>query len=313
MDNFTHSLAGWALGQAGLKTRTRKGLAALVLGANAPDIDVFFQWAPWEPLATHRGVTHSLVAGALVLPVMLWGLLLLLDRVQVARGAQFKSGLALHKGWLLGLCFLGALTHPLLDLQNTYSVQLLSPFSGAWFHADGLFIIDVFIWGIVPLAIAWSRMREGQGRPHRGMVRAALVAIVAYLAFNIGLSDAAREAVLHRDPRATSIYASPDPIRFWQRTMIWRDSAGIRQAPFHPFAGRLGASGAPIDDGMDNPLVRRAIAADPALRRFLYWSTMPLAEVRQDGCIAHVTIGDARYGERAARARLSRETRLRTC
>ena len=33
MDNLTHSMAGWALGQAGLKTKTRKGLAALILGA----------------------------------------------------------------------------------------------------------------------------------------------------------------------------------------------------------------------------------------------------------------------------------------
>ena len=55
MDNFTHSLVGWALGQAGLKTKTRKGLAALILGANMPDIDVFFQWVSWAPLAMHRG------------------------------------------------------------------------------------------------------------------------------------------------------------------------------------------------------------------------------------------------------------------
>ncbi len=54
-----HSLTGWALGQAGLKTKSRKGLAALVLGANMPDIDVFFGWVPWAPLATHRGFTHG--------------------------------------------------------------------------------------------------------------------------------------------------------------------------------------------------------------------------------------------------------------
>ncbi len=93
MDNFTHSLAGWALGQAGLKAKTRKGLAALILGANMPDIDVFFGWVPWEPLAMHRGFTHGLVGGVLVMPPMLAGLLWLLDRWQVKRGAVFKSGL----------------------------------------------------------------------------------------------------------------------------------------------------------------------------------------------------------------------------
>ena len=104
MDNITHSLAGWALGQAGLKTQTRKGLAVLILGANMPDIDVFFGWAGWEPLAMHRGFTHGLVGGVLVMPPLLAGLLWLLDRWQVSRGASFRSGLPMRAGsspWLI--------------------------------------------------------------------------------------------------------------------------------------------------------------------------------------------------------------------
>ena len=72
-------MAGWVLGQAGLKTTTRKGLAALILGANMPDIDVFFGTAPWDPLAIHRGFTHGLVGGVLVMPPILAGLLWLLE------------------------------------------------------------------------------------------------------------------------------------------------------------------------------------------------------------------------------------------
>ena len=76
-------MAGWVLGQAGLKTNTRKGLAALILGANMPDIDVFFGNAPWDPLAIHRGFTHGLVGGVVVMPPILAGLLWLLDRWQI--------------------------------------------------------------------------------------------------------------------------------------------------------------------------------------------------------------------------------------
>ena len=148
MDNLTHSLAGWALGQAGLKRKTRKGLAALILGANMPDIDVFFWWVPWEPLATHRGFTHGL-GGVLLLPPLLAGLLWLLDRWQIRRGAEFSSGPAMHFGWLVALSYIGAISHPLLDLQNTYAVQLLSPLSDAWFHNDALFIIDVWLWAVL--------------------------------------------------------------------------------------------------------------------------------------------------------------------
>ena len=107
-----------------------------------PDIDVFLGWVPWAALATHRGWTHSLVGGVLLMPPILAGLLWGLDRWQVKRGAEFKSGLAMHFGWLVVLSYLGALTHPLLDWQTTYSVQLLSPLSDKWFHNDSLFIID---------------------------------------------------------------------------------------------------------------------------------------------------------------------------
>lgn len=127
MDNLTHSLVGWALAETGLKLRSRKGLAACVLAANMPDIDVFLSWARWEPLATHRGFTHGLVGGVLLMPPLLAGLLWLLDYWQVRRGKITESPVPMHAGWLMALCYLGALTHPLLDLQNTYAVQLMSP------------------------------------------------------------------------------------------------------------------------------------------------------------------------------------------
>ena len=197
MDNITHSLAGWALGEAGLKTKTRKGLAALILAANMPDLDVFTQWAPWTPLATHRGFTHSLIGGVLLMPPILFGLLLLLDRWQMRRGTSFKSGLAMNRGWLLALCYLGALSHPLLDLQTSYSVQLFSPLSGRWYHSDSLFIIDIWLWLLIAGAIAWSKWRKSPTP-----VQWALVVAAGYICFNLGLSDTAAATVRERDSRA---------------------------------------------------------------------------------------------------------------
>ncbi|MEO8142468.1 MAG: metal-dependent hydrolase, partial [Sphingomicrobium sp.] len=305
---------GWALGQAGLKTKSRKGLAALILGANAPDIDVFFQWAPWEPLATHRGFTHSLVGGFLILPLILWGLLLARDRWQVRRGVTFESGLEMNRRWLLALCYLGALTHPLLDLQTTYSVQLLSPFSGAWYHSDSLFIIDVWLWTLLAGSIAWSRWREKKSNEWTRPVQGALLAAVAYFAFNLGLTGTAREALLRRAPNATYIFASPQPVLFWRRTMVWREGAMIGGAEFDPLGGNLGPSAQLRPDGMDGPLVRRAIAVNSRLRKFLYWSILPVATVALNGCETTVYIGDARYGpDGGRRSRLYREGALPTC
>ena len=308
MDNLIHSLVGWALGQAGLKTKSRKGLAALVLGANMPDVDVFFGWVGWPPLAMHRGFTHGLVGGVLLMPPMLAGLLLLLDRWQVRRGTNFKSGLTMHPGWLLGLAYLGTLTHPLLDLQTTYAVQLLAPFSRAWYHMDSLFIIDVWVWSALAGAIAWSRHREKQGREWRQPVQAAIAAVLVYISFNVGLSQTAREAVAKRSSAATDIFASPPPILFWQRSMSWREGGSIGRAEFEPFGRRLSQIQPLKPDGMDDPLVRQMLATRPALRRFLGWSILPIATVERGKCKATVSIGDARYLEGNSRhSRLERQ------
>jgi len=305
-------MAGWALGQAGLKTKTRKGLAALILGANMPDIDVFFGAFPWEPLAMHRGFTHSLVGGVLVLPPLLAGLLLLLDRWQVARGGTFKSGLAMRPAWLLALCYLGALTHPLLDLLTTYSVQLLSPFSGAWFHADGLFIIDLWLWLLLGGAIFWSKRRERRGEEWRRPVQGAIAIALAYISFNLAITQQAKAAA--RDWAGgrpmDAVFASPPPVRFWQRDLVWRERDCYRRSRFEPVAG-IGRVAECEPTRLDHPSVREAILRDPVLQAFLRWSILPQADVLHSRCAIRVVIGDARYG-RGGSSRLGRGSVLPT-
>lgn len=311
MDNLTHSLAGWALGQAGLKTKTRKGLAALILAANMPDIDVFFGNAPWDPLAIHRGFTHGLVGGVLVMPPILAGLLWLLDRWQHSRGKVFKTGLPMRFAWLVLLCYLGALTHPLLDLLTTYSVQLLSPFSNAWYHADGLFIIDVWVWLVLATAIGISKRREQRGEEWRRLPQAAIGVVLAYVGLNLLISDRANASVRSTDPQASAIFASPPPVLFWKRDLVWRKDHCYRRSAYDPSKG-MRAISACEPTHMDDPVVRLAIRRDPRLQKFLKWSILPQADVVRDRCFARVSIGDARYGE-GRRSRLARESIVPIC
>ena len=309
MDNITHSLAGWALGQAGLKTRTRKGLAVLILGANMPDIDVFFGNAPWDPLAIHRGFTHGLVGGVLLMPPILAGLLWLLDRWQLSRGATFSSGLPMRFGWLFGLAYLGTLTHPLLDLLTTYSVQLLSPVSRAWYHADALFIVDVWLWLLLAVAIGVSKQRERKGREWRRVPQVAIAITLAYIGLNLLVTDRATAAVRRwSDGRPVeAIFASPPPLVFWRRDLVWREGDCYRRSLFDPLDGSFHAVSRCAPNNMDDPIVREAIRRDPRLRKFLKWSILPQADVTREGCNVRVAIGDARYGE-GRRSRLARET-----
>ena len=311
MDNLTHSMAGWVLGQAGLKTKSRKGLAALILGANMPDIDVFFGWAPWTPLGTHRGFTHGIVGGVLVMPPILFALLWLLDRWQVGRGKSFKSGLPMRPWWLLALCYVGALTHPYLDLLTTYSVQLFSPFSSLWWHADGLFIIDLWLWLLLGFSIFWSKRLEKRGGDWQRPARIAVAIVLAYISLNLAISQWAKMELRRELPAATRLFASPPPFWSWRRDLVWQEGDCYRRAKFDPFTG-MTPPGRCEPSNMRDPLVRQAISQTPSLQKFLRWSIMPQASIEHGRCVAKVKIGDARYGSRGS-SRLAREVTVPTC
>lgn len=294
MDNLTHSLAGWALAETGLKHRTRKGLAALVLAANMPDIDVFFGWAPWAPLAMHRGFTHGLVGGVLVMPPLLAGLLLLLDRWQVSRGRISGDAPPLRLGWLVLLSYIGAITHPLLDLQNVYAVQLLSPMSAEWFHSDGLFIVSPWLLAILGGGI-WAARRFAFGAVATG----SLVMGAVFIVLNVGISALAWKAPRMDVPYANPdrVFAAPEPVRFWRRDVVWRERGMIAFGRYDPLArlGGLADVTAAVPDNMSDPLVRKAAVATPEAVKFLAWSQMPVARVQRSGCEAKVTFADARF------------------
>lgn len=300
MDNLTHSLVGWALAETGLKRRTRKGVAACVLAANMPDIDVFFGWVPWAPLAMHRGFTHGLVGGVLILPPVLALLLVALDRWQHRRKAPPADAPPLRYGWLALLCWLGALTHPLLDMQNTYAVQLLSPASTRWFHADGLFIVSPWLLAVLGAGL-WRARRHGSARA----AQLAVAGTIAFIALNIGISALAWQAPGRDAPyaRPDRVFASPEPLAFWRREVVWRENGMIGRGVYDPLRAplRLLSFGPVQADGMDDPLIPRAVAASPRIAHFLEWSQLPVAQVARKGCNATVTFGDARFGSAMAR------------
>src|ERR1041385_5939201 len=87
MDNITHTLVGLALADSGLKRRSRLGTAALVVGANLPDMDAlvyFVGHGGASALAFRRGWTHGVLAMA-VLPAALTAGLLGWDRLPPGR------------------------------------------------------------------------------------------------------------------------------------------------------------------------------------------------------------------------------------
>ena len=158
MDPFAHTLAGAALAATGLRHQARYATAALIIGANLPDIDVLATfWGEDAMLEHRRGWTHGILA-MVVLPWLLLALIWLWHRFV---GVNGTSSLPWRPGRLLALCYLAIASHPLLDWLNTYGVRLLMPFDGTWFYGDTLFIVDPWLW-LLPLAavmLAWQGPR----------------------------------------------------------------------------------------------------------------------------------------------------------
>jgi len=145
MDPVTHTLVGGSLAATRLGEKTRLATAALVIGANLPDIDVVaFVGGTDAALALRRGWTHGVLALA-VLPALLTGLLLCWGRWRAAK----EEDPPLAPGWLLALCYLAVLTHPALDWLNTYGMRWWMPFDGTWYYGDSVFIVDPWLWLIL--------------------------------------------------------------------------------------------------------------------------------------------------------------------
>lgn len=316
MDNLTHSLIGAALGQAGLKRRTGLAMPALILAANLPDVDAPCAVFGIESLAMRRGLSHGPLA-LVLLPLLLAGALWWFDRWQARRGKRPEARLPVDFKWLLALCYLGTLTHPLFDWFNNYGVRLLEPFSSQWFYGDTLFIIDPWIIAMLGAGVWFSLKRErGECDAWQLPAKRALAGVGAFVVLNMIISNQALNHVEHKlteiEPRFWSVLsvANAMPVQFWKREVLWRNNLSHGQADYSAFSGVSGVEMEPLlaecqnvgpcDPGhtvryqptnMSDPRIAEWAKSDPAARAFLFWSRMPIAELHPD----RIVLRDQRF------------------
>ena len=292
MDNLTHSLVGAVLGRAGLKRLTPLAMPALIVSANLPDIDSFVArlWGE-EPIAAHRGFTHGL-GGLVTMPFLAAAIILLWQKFRPSKEGPVRLG-----GLLLA-CFLGALSHPLLDFATSYGTRLLEPFSHRWFYGDTLFIMDPWIWLMLILGLEMSWRAERLGRNWTRPAIWALGAMLGYIALNAAISlraVALTRPLVERVTQPRIIEAGEVPLTFWKRKMIWRGEGIGGTGTYDPLHGLnhawLNPKITPLD--MDDPRLAAAAKRDKHVRAFLFWSRMPMV-YEQDG---HAYLTDQRFFE----------------
>jgi inner membrane protein len=282
LDNITHTLAGALLAEMGLKRRSRFAFAACLLGANAPDIDVFAPVAfPVDGIEFHRGPLHGVFAWP-VLAAAIVGILWLVDRWKPPGPdtSPFRAGS------LFVVAFLAVLTHPFLDWLTTYAIALLAPLNWYWSSGDAIFIIDWVYWLLMVVGISWSAWRRRRGLPRPGRpAQIAGLAMLAYIGLNLaesGYAEAATAAELRqRGLNPTLVVASPPPLAFWRRTMLWRTTDRFGGGHFDPGHGlTVDRSSQPLN--LSDPRLSAAAARYRHVRAFLVWSRMPIV-VEQSG------------------------------
>ena len=176
MDPLTHTLVGASLSATRLGTKTRRAGAALVVGANLPDVDALAYFAGGDAaLGFRRGWTHG-VPALLLLPIVLALILWLTP----SRAAPRGEGRALSLSWLLGLSYLAVFSHPFLDWLNTYGMRWWMPFSDTWYYGDAVFIMDPWLWLV--LGAGWLAGRRR--RPGWIAVWALVAASLLWVAWN---------------------------------------------------------------------------------------------------------------------------------
>ena len=297
MDNLCHTLVGAALGEAGLKRRTRFGNATLMIASNLPDIDVLAFATATPSVALRRGWTHGILA-QLCLPILLTAIVLAVARRRSGATRSTLPGASddppIRARELLLLSYIGVITHVLMDLLNTYGVRLLMPFDRRWFYGDVLFIIDPWLWLVLGAGI-WIARRHSSPK----LAVASLVVASAYVLAMIISARAARAEIVDRwqqvegqPPQALMV--GPVPLTPMQRDVIIDAGDRYETGVFtlQPRNIRFDRAFVPKND--HDPRV--AVARDaPNIRAFLVWSRFPFWTLEPVAGGTRVTVGDMRF------------------
>ena len=300
MDNLTHTLTGIAISQSGLNRKTRFATLVLILGANAPDLDIISGFkGSLAYLKFHRGVAHSFL-GITALAFIIWGLVYWLGT-----RTRPRPWLPLRGGWLLLAAFLGTGSHLLLDFTNAYGVRPFLPFSGRWYAWDIMPIIDplllaILIFGLVVpwlLRLISEEVGAGKVRPAPGAIFCLAGMVMLW-----GVRDFAHRRALsildshtYSGDVAQRLGAFPVAIN----PFTWMGVVET-EASFHVvWVHALNADSLPEDiETFDKPQPSRALTAamnTPGARIFLDFARFPWAQVEEGQDSSSVSLEDLRF------------------
>lgn len=304
MDNLTHTLVGVALGQAGLKRKSRYAMLALIIGSNLPDADIVTALdGGVNYLKNHRGITHSLL-GLTVLAVILALAMYALGRMVSPR----KNSPPLSLKWLFIVCWIATACHVLMDFTNAYGIRPFLPFSGRWVAWDimpivGPYLLVILILGLgLPAVLKLVTEEVGAGnRVSRTGRTGAIVALCAMLAL-WGLRDFAHRRTLgmlnahtYGEQTAVRLGAFPSPLSPFEWTGVAETDSSFYLLNADALASDVETSSAQMFRKPPASPELTAAQNAPAAKVFLNFARFPWAMVNATEEGFEVYIRDLRF------------------
>jgi len=159
VDNLAHTLVGAALGRAVAGRRVPAAGWIGAIAANAPDwTELLIGFRPsrgnFAYYTTHRGITHSFLGAAIEIVgivAVVWSIFVLLRRSRDGSASLVRTCA------VVGVC---VLSHLYMDWQGSYGLRPFLPWSGHWYYADWVAIVDPLFWLVPLLALAWGAERH---------------------------------------------------------------------------------------------------------------------------------------------------------
>jgi inner membrane protein len=298
VDNLCHTLAGAALGHAGLAKQSALGMSTLLIASNLPDLDVGVFATSALPMAVRRGWTHGILAQALLPPLLA---VAMLAWHHLVRRRRDSTSVAPDIKTLTLLASIGVLSHVFLDFLNSYGVRLLMPISNRWFYGDALYIVDPWMYLALGggVMFAYVGRREGRRRPERparvGLAIAGVYIALMLLSNAIARSVVADGLVRAGLPATTRFMVTPVLINPLQREVVL--DLGDRYEKgfvwFEP-AAHFRPAGYGVDTNLRDPIVIEALRLRRA-QGYLQWSRFPFAMVEPGRRPYRVWLSDYRY------------------
>ena len=316
MDLPTQGLLGALTAQLGFRRRIGPGATwAAAAAAMLADGDSYvlrlagLHRGPGEFMSKffhHRGISHSLLAVPVIAAVVagLWWLLRrLTGRLRRrTRETAPSNPRAAPFGMLYACCFVGALTHPLLDWCTSYGTQLLAPITSEHYALNAVGIIDAIYTAMLVVALAGCYLvRKFGKRPAGSSLKIALAGMLlstCYLAAGYGMGRLARHYVRRSSPQAAGelrAYPRLGTIFVWRvtRKTATQWTAVRVNVLFGYRPDEWARQQVPVED---NQWIRRAREL-PAARRYEWFAMGRVRPAyRRDGGRHVVELHDMRHG-----------------